>query len=82
MPGAGTGEEGPHDLPQVSRRSRPGRVTARMPPWAWPGVGAGLRASFLGHFSGCLWPVTVNSPEFSAKGSRGRVSAFEGPAEV
>lgn len=37
-----------------------------VPLQAWPGVGAGRRASFLGHFSGCLLPVIVNSPELLA----------------
>lgn len=32
-----------------------------MPLWMSPGVGAGLRASFLGHFSSCLQAVTINS---------------------
>lgn len=50
-----------------------GTLTARMPLRAWPEAGAGLRASFLGQFSGCLQPVTVNSPELLAEGSRGWV---------
>lgn len=55
MPGSETGEEGPHDLPQVSCRSCFGGVTARMPPF---GRGQGwCRAEGL--FSGPLLRLPV-----------------------